>query len=62
MSDWWIIAWWAVVALAVLSMAIVSLALFRDRSRGRRRCPGCWYDISATSGMTFPECGRTQSK
>lgn len=38
-----------------------------DRSRGRRRCPKCWYDMSGVPkregdqglrGWTCPECGR----
>ncbi len=37
-----------------------------DRSRGRRRCPSCWYDMSATlpaegiatsAALVCPECG-----
>lgn len=33
-------------------------ALFRDRSRGRRRCPRCWYDMAGVPGLQCPECGR----
>lgn len=32
-------------------------ALFRDRPRGRRRCPRCWHDLTHTPGMTCGECG-----
>jgi hypothetical protein len=28
------------------------------RSRGRRRCPKCWYDMSGTDSVRCPECGR----
>lgn len=34
-------------------------ALFWDRSRGRRRCPKCWYDMAGVPGLKCPECGRT---
>ena len=33
-------------------------ALFWDRSRGRRRCPRCWYDMEGVPGKRCPECGR----
>src|SRR5262249_34831615 len=29
-----------------------------DRSRGRRRCPRCWYDMMGVPGRRCPECGR----
>jgi hypothetical protein len=29
-----------------------------DRSRGRKRCPKCWYDMATTVGLRCPECGR----
>lgn len=62
MSDWWELCWWAGTVLATLALGVVALALFRDRSRGRRRCPGCWYDMAGVNGMRCPECGRTQRK
>jgi hypothetical protein len=33
------------------------LGFLRDRSRGRRRCPSCWYDLSTLPGVRCPECG-----
>ncbi|MBX3407391.1 MAG: hypothetical protein KF869_11580 [Phycisphaeraceae bacterium] len=51
----WLIAGWAVVALGAVLLA---WALFRDRSRGRRRCPKCWYDMKGVPGLRCPECGR----
>lgn len=33
-------------------------AVFWDRSRGRRRCPKCWYDMAGVPGLRCPECGR----
>ncbi len=32
-------------------------ALFRDRSKGRRRCPRCWYSMDRVPGLQCPECG-----
>lgn len=53
---WEIGAW--VLALAGGAMAV--WALVRDRAgRGRRRCPGCWYDLSGAgpAPVRCPECG-----
>jgi len=36
---------------------VIWWALFGDRGRGRRRCPRCWHDLSATPGQTCGECG-----
>jgi HEAT repeat protein len=47
------------IVLAALGAAGFLWSMFRDRSRGRRRCPKCWYDMSGTPGLTCPECGRT---
>lgn len=41
-----------------MSGAVVAWALFGDRSRGRKRCPRCWYDMSAAVGLKCPECGK----
>ncbi|MEM8756539.1 MAG: hypothetical protein AAGF47_02000 [Planctomycetota bacterium] len=38
---------------------LVLWALYWDRSRGRRRCPKCWYDLGEVQGRLCPECGRT---
>lgn len=58
-TDW---AWWiGGAALAAAGVALVGWALLWDRLRGgsrRRRCPGCWYDMSGTAGLVCPECGR----
>lgn len=35
----------------------VAWALCADRSRGRRRCPRCWYRLEGASRLC-PECGR----
>ena len=49
---------WSSAALALASFAIVLIAwaIRGERSRGRRRCPRCWYDMSG-SGLRCPECG-----
>ena len=44
-------------ALAVCGLIGVVYALFFDTSRGRRRCPRCWYDMRGVSGLRCPECG-----
>lgn len=43
--------------LAAGGLAAVIYALLADRSRGRRRCPKCWYDMSASPGLVCSECG-----
>lgn len=48
----------AAYAIAAIGALLLYLSLFGDRSRGRRRCSKCWYDMSAASGLTCPECGR----
>src|SRR5688572_6406393 len=51
-----------VAAGSLLALAGVTLfiwAVWWDRSRGRRRCPRCWYDLGGVSGVVCPECGRT---
>lgn len=53
--------------LALGSIAIALSALFSDRSLGRKRCPKCWYDMTAAGAtvkrgrelFVCPECGRT---
>lgn len=60
---------WELTAYALCTIAglIVLWALFWDRPRGRKRCPGCWYDLAGAtpverdgrSQWLCPECGRT---
>ncbi len=48
--------------LSAAGGAVVLMALWGDRfGRGhtRRRCTKCWFDLSATPGLTCPECGKT---
>lgn len=54
--DWlWIASGVALYAAAGL---LLVWALLWDRSRGRRRCPRCCYDMAGTPGLVCPECGR----
>jgi hypothetical protein len=48
---------WIAFALALLWLLF---AAWGDRSRGRRRCPTCWYDLASAGDppLTCPECGR----
>ncbi len=49
---------YAALAATILILLLLAIALFRDGPKGRRRCPRCWYDMSATEGRRCPECGR----
>ena len=54
-AEWLLILFgWSAAAAGLL---LVTWALFWDRSRGRRRCPKCWYDMSGLAGLVCPECG-----
>lgn len=46
-------------AAGLLGLALLTLGLFADRSRGRRRCPRCYYDLPGANFFptTCPECG-----
>lgn len=44
------------VALAAFGLVAIGWAIRGERSRGRRRCPRCWYDMGG-SGLQCPECG-----
>ena len=52
------ICWSVGSFFAGLGVLWLALALFRDRSRGRRRCPRCWYDMAGVPELTCPECGK----
>jgi hypothetical protein len=55
--DWlYTLAGWTIAGAGLL---LLLWALFHDRSRGRRRCPKCWYDMAGVPGLQCPECGRT---
>ena len=55
--------WWIGGAvLGLLGLWLLYCSLLRDRSKGRRRCPKCWYNMSGTDSMTCSECGRTTKR
>lgn len=63
-AEWMLAAGgWALLAVGGM---LLLWALFWDRSRGRKRCPKCWYDMSGAVArevdgrevFTCPECGR----
>lgn len=51
--------WIAGAVIAALALAVIGWCIAGDRARGRRRCPKCWHDLSATPGLTCSECGFT---
>ncbi len=46
------------IAQIQVSAALICVGWWFDPSRGRRRCPTCWYDMAGTAGLLCPECGR----
>lgn len=50
--------WGSGIILGIFGLWVMYRAIFADRSRGRRRCPKCWYDMSESPEMRCPECGR----
>src|SRR5690242_19963936 len=48
---------WGGWVVAGLAFAVLAWSVWGDRSRGRRRCPRCWYDMAGVSGLVCPECG-----
>ncbi len=55
---WWI----GGAALGLVSLWLLYWSLLHDRSKGCRRCPKCWYNMSGTDSMTCSECGRTAKR
>jgi len=58
MNSYAIMTWAGWVLMAAAAFGVL-YALCWDRSRGRRRCPKCWYDMSAVVGLRCPECGKS---
>lgn len=49
---------YAIAALLIVAgMIAVHFSAFADRSKGRPRCPKCWYDMTGSRGFVCPECG-----
>ncbi len=46
------------LVLAASGVVVLLWAVWWDRSRGRRRCPRCWYEMAGVPGLKCPECGR----
>lgn len=46
----------AAIGISIFALALAIWSHRGDRSRGRRRCPRCWYDMTG-SALTCPECG-----
>lgn len=59
-TDW--LFWAGGAAIGLAGIALATWALFADRSRGRRRCPKCWYDLSKTEGLRCSECGHRANR
>lgn len=53
--DWFIIV--LGIAFALTGIIAGFWALFWDRPRGRKRCPKCWYNMSAAPSLVCSECG-----
>lgn len=64
LQDW--VFWVTGAVLALGGVLLAAWALFWDRSRGRKRCPKCWYDMIAAVAtlkdgrevFVCSECGR----
>ena len=47
-----------VALIPAVGLLLICFGLWGDRSRGRRRCPECWYDMCGTvPKLVCPECG-----
>ncbi len=63
--DWiFVVLAWSLLAVG---LSLLVWSMMWDRSRGRRRCPKCWYGMegvpaSEGGGWTCPECGQTVAK
>ena len=44
--------------LLCTGLSVVVVGWRASPSRGRKRCPRCWYDMEGAAGTTCPECGR----
>lgn len=55
---------WSGHALAIVAGYFLLRSLFMDRSKGRKRCRKCWYNLASLGDVpiTCPECGKTHTK
>lgn len=44
--------------LVLFALMLLVWAIIGDRSRGRLRCPRCWYDMEGIDTPQCPECGK----
>ena len=52
--------WTIAVTGLLVAAALLYWGLWADRSKGKLRCPGCWYDMSGSfeaGRLACPECG-----
>ena len=61
MVDWFLETGLYLLGVAVVPLVgllLVCWGLWGDRSKGRPRCPKCWYDMRGTvPRVECPECG-----
>ena len=61
MSDWFLETGVYLLGVALVPIAgllLVCWGLWGDRSKGRPRCPKCWYDMRGSlPSLVCPECG-----
>ena len=61
MSDWFLETGLYLLGVALVpavGLLLVCWGLWGDRSKGRVRCPKCWYDMRGTlPRLVCPECG-----
>ena len=61
MADWFLETGLYLLGVAVVPVAgvvLVCFGLWGDRSKGRPRCPKCWYDMRGA----VPEAGTPMAK
>lgn len=57
-ADYGSYRWYALAAgIFTFAVGLAAWGLWGDRSRGRKRCPMCWYNMAAVPALTCPECG-----
>ena len=46
------------IGMMMFACLLIVWGAIGDRSRGRMRCPRCWYDMRDSNGLPCPECGK----